>query len=133
MTFTFLAKQGQSQKIAQLLANLVGKPRIKPYDGPRGQGIMIEPDLPRGTRKRSIDSVLHRNQIEGSRPRHNRYKILKIEGSWDSWKIREKIGLNQVFIASIDGKLRKAVLNRFESHCDCCGSWDELEFLDSKR
>ena len=133
MTFTFLAKQGQSQKIAQILTNLVGKPRLAAYDGPRGQGIMIELDLPKGTSKRSIDKLLHKNQIEGSRPRRNRYKILKIEGSWDSWKIREKIGLNQVFIASIGGKLRKAVLHRFESGCNCCGSWDELEFLDNKQ
>lgn len=127
--FRFLAKQGQHDHIARLLTAEYGKPKMAPYDGPRGKGVMITLNLPADISKRDVDRSLYRQGVLGAVSRRNRFLIVKWPG-WVSYDLLDKVG-NKPFILAIGRKLRKAIVY-VRTYCDCCGTITELEYLDKK-
>lgn len=122
--FQFLAKRGQHDQVARLLTKNFGKPRLRPYHGPRGEGVMISLVLPEGVSKRQVDRFLHAANVPGSQSRRNRFLVVRWTG--DLYSIKEKVQYDP-FILAIEGKLRRARII-LAGGCECCGTWDELSY-----
>jgi len=71
-TYTFLAKRGQHNEVARLLADYIGKPKMSAYFGPRGLGVLLSLELPKDWSKRKVDKLLAMCAIPGAKKPTNR-------------------------------------------------------------
>lgn len=131
--FTFLAKQGQHNRIARLLTENFGKPRLSLYDGERGQGVMIVLALPGDVSKRQVNRFLHSRNIPGSVSCRNKLRIIRCE-SWDTYTALDKVGHDEVFIW-IDAnehrpRMQRAMVTLEYPYCTCCGPTSRIEVID---
>lgn len=124
-TFTFLAKQGQHEQIARLLTENFGKPHLSLW----GNGVLIKLILPAGVSKRNVERLLYEHKVPGAHSRKNKFQVLKLEGTWDTYTVRERIGYHRPFVAVIDGKMQKMELEYYDYGCTCCGGYDQLKPL----
>ena len=121
--FTFLAKQGQHNRIARLLTNQFQKPRLSLYRGSRGQGVLIT--MPCRS-KRAVDRFLHENHVPGALSR----SCLKVV-SGDEWDVKWKVDYNEPFVWVKNGKFQGPYQKVYVSYgCECCGGYDKLESLN---
>ena len=125
--FTFLAKQGQHNRIARLLTQNFGKPRLSLYNGRRGEGVMIELEV---QSKRAVNRFLSEQNVLGAvMPKS--HPIL----TGDSWDVQEKavytkggIGPNVPFKWVQNGKFKQGLyeVNYHDYGCTCCGGYYEV-------
>ena len=131
--FKFLAKQGQHNRIARLLADNYGKPRMSRYDGPRGEGIMIVLNVGRSVSKKAIARLLHAEGIPGA-PRQVNVPIV----AGDKWDVISKIYYDDNASVKVGQKFRWVDEDgRFQGSCiveyqhygcgpECCGGQPQL-------
>lgn len=130
--YQFLAKQGQHEEVAASLGLLFNSPVWqRPYNGRRGQGVMVQMPLPDGVSKRTVDRSLYRLGIVGAVPRRNLPIIKAWSGGYlPAWEVINRIGADRKFVVSVDGKLKKARVKIVRTYCDCCGDYPEVEYLN---
>lgn len=128
-TFQFLAKQNQHHQIARLLTAEFNKPRLAPYNGPRGQGVMITMVLPSGVSRRMVNRFLHLHNVLGSVSCRNRFRVFNMrQWRWQLWNLSSIIGPNEFIAVTEGGQMRRARLERHFPNCTCCGPYLELVF-----
>jgi len=133
--FSFLAKQGQHNQVARLLTDEYGtKPKLQPYKGSRGEGVLITMPLTGNRSKRSVDRFLKANNVPGAVSRRNRFRIIRVEHPWEIG-YRHDLDVNETFILSLKGqrKLQKATLKYHNFGCTCCGGYYYLEDQQGNR
>jgi hypothetical protein len=122
--YHFLAKQGQHNQIAVVLRDNIGKPRMRKYSGPRGEGVLISIALPQGMSKRYVDRLLHSKSVPGSVSRRNKYRVFKFADGWvDHYEIVNKIGTNVMCVIVNGRKMIRGMVDYYNFGCDCCGGY----------
>lgn len=110
--FKFHAKQGQESMVCRLLTEIFGKPKAEKT----AEGVMITLKLPKKVSKRTVDRLLHANNVPGSHARKNKYQIIR--HSWESHKLKNQI---DDFFVTGSGKFVK--YEWIHPGCECCGSY----------
>lgn len=130
--FKFLCKQNQHNELGRLITSQYGvKPRMEPYSGPRGSGVLVSFQPPRRVSNRQVDRFLYTMGLAGSRSRRNKLPILKPFVS--AYEVEQKLGSNARFLLPRkEGKRRQLVKHHlvyYHGGCTCCGPTPVIERL----
>lgn len=125
--FRFLAKQGQHNEVAQALTARFNKPRLSPYSGPRGTGVMVEMPLPEGVTARAVNRYLYAQNIAGA-VSARRLRVVRLYYKRDVFTAENRgVKFNEPFRAVVDRRfVGKMMLVTVDPGCECCGRWTEL-------
>ena len=122
--FKFKCKQNQHAQVVGVLTLLGLVPNVL-YQ----KDCVIVWALRQGFSRRAIERAMFAAGVPGAHSGKNKYRIIKGNSHYEIIDTAlEKVGAEEIFIASYNGKLRKAKVVWYCS-CSCCGPRTELVFL----